>query len=444
MRTTTEPQSVPLLTGGAVEELIRSHDEPGWLGQRRRDAWQAWQQLPLPDRETQRRWHSTDYGAIRLDELRLATKPASAAIGAALAPPAGELAATLSLVDGAVATTSLRAELAERGVRVLPFREALREIPGVLERGFMTAAISAGSDKFAALHGAFHEGGAVVYVPRGVEIDEPIWVGQVLTEGGVVALPHLLVYADEMSRCTVIGESYSAGTGHLLTIPFAEVLARAGAHVLYIDLQRWGSDVYALPQIRGVAYRDATVRLASLGFGAGTLKGAIGCELIEQGGTGELLGLQFVDGEQHYEVDTLQHHIASNTTSSLNYKTALGGTSTAISNGMVRIEVGAQKSNAFQENRNLLLSKGARADPIPALEILANDVRCSHGTTVGPIDPDQEFYLRARGLRKDAAEQLIVHGFLQNVIDQLPPLLQDRIDAEIERKIAAVRPGGEA
>lgn len=442
--TTTERRGVLLLAADDIEETARRHNEPGWLIQRRHEAWQAWERLPLPDRETQKEWRRTNYDAMRLADLTLPDPLGDAAARPArLAPPQGELSATLSLVDGRVSSASVRDDLAERGVRVLSFRDALREIPGVVERGFMTVAASPAQSKFAALHAAFHESGAIVFVPRGVEIDEPIWVGQELTEGGVLALPHLLVYADEMSRCTVIGESYSEETGHAVAVPIVEVLARGGSNVVYADLQRWGSDMYVLPELRGVAFRDATLTLATLGFGGGILKGCAGIDLVEAGSSAHILGLQFIDHEQHYELDTVQRHVAGQTTSRLDFKTALSGASTAISNGMVRIEPGAQKSDAFQENRNLLLSSKAHADPIPALEILANDVRCSHGTTVGPIDPDQEFYLRARGLPKHIAERLIVHGFFQNVIDKLPPVLQPRLDDEIERKIERTV-GGEA
>jgi Fe-S cluster assembly protein SufD len=203
---------------------------------------------------------------------------------------------------------------------------------------------------------------------------------------------------------------------------------------MFVDFQRWGPEVVALPQIRSVVGRDARVTLATIGMGSSTTKGAIACNLVEPGSSGELLGLMFADGQQHFELDTLQEHAAGHTESRLLFKTALEGSSTVIGNGMVRIEKAAQKSDAYQENRNLVLSPHAHADPIPALEILANDVRCSHGTTVGPIDDDQTFYLQCRGLPRDEAERLIVRGFFRDVLDRLPAEIEARLTDEIERK----------
>ncbi|MSQ61181.1 MAG: Fe-S cluster assembly protein SufD [Dehalococcoidia bacterium] len=429
-----------------VLELVSRNNEPGWLRERRLLAWRAWERLPLPDRETQLEWRRTDPTGIRLEEVALPGESGIAPAKGRLAPLAEDVAlgAALRLVDGRVTAQMVCAEAEAQGVQVLPFTEALRQIPGVLERGYMTEAVPAKGNKFAALHAAFGDGGVVVYVPRGADVARPVYISQELTSGGVVAFPHVLVYAEEGSRVTVIAESYSEDTGYALVVPIIEVLARDGAEVRFVDLQRWGRDLFVLPQIRSVSGRDARATLAVIGLGGGTVKGSVGCDLAASGGQGELLGLLFPDEDQHYELDTLQLHRAPHTTSTLLFKTALEDRGVSISNGMVRIEPQAQKSDAFQENRNLLLSKGTTADPVPALEILANDVRCSHGTTIGPIDQDQAFYLQCRGLPRAEAERLIVHGFVQQVLDRMPAIVEPRVMEEIERKIHLIGRGGAA
>ena len=440
-RTTNVTAGAPVsrLSERDVLELVSRNNEPGWLRERRLLAWRAWERLPLPDRETQLEWRRTDPAGIRLDEVSLPGEDGSTK--GRLAPLAGDdasLGAVLRLVDGRVATQMVCAEAEAQGVLVLTFAEALRQIPGVLERGYMTEAVPADGNKFAALHAAFGGGGVVVYVPRGMDVAQPVYVSQELTRGGVAAFPHVLVYAEAESRVTVIGESYSEDTGYALAVPIVEVLARDGAEVHYVDLQRWGRDLFVLPQLRSVSGRDARTTLAAIGLGGGTVKGSVGCDLAAPGGEGNLLGLLFPDETQHYELDTMQLHRAPHTTSKLSFKTALEDHGVSISNGMVRIQPEAQKSDAFQENRNLLLSAGTTADPIPALEILANDVRCSHGTTIGPIDEDQTFYLQCRGLRRPEAQRLIVHGFFQQVLDRIPDIVEPRVKEEIERKIHSI------
>jgi Fe-S cluster assembly protein SufD len=295
-----------------------------------------------------------------------------------------------------------------------------------------------GSDeKFAAHNAALWQHGLLVHVPRDVVLEQPLYVRIANAVEGGSLFWRLLVVAEPGSRFTVIEEHASASpdlAGY--SNAAVEIIVRESAKVEYISVQNLSRATWHFASHHARVERDAELDWVTGGFGSAKGKVRIQNDLAGPGATSRVTGAYFADGTQHLDYDTFQEHIAPDTTSDFAFKGALRDSARAVWRGMIRVEEGAQKTNAYQENRNLLLSKTAHADSIPGLEILANDVRCTHGATLGQVDREQLFYLMARGLPRAEAERLIVRGFFQDVLDrvELEPV-RESLAAALEARI---------
>jgi Fe-S cluster assembly protein SufD len=275
-------------------------------------------------------------------------------------------------------------------------------------------------DKFSAHNAAVWRNGLLVHVPAGVVLERPLYLRVTNTTEGGSLFWRLLVVAEPGSRFTVVEELASASpdlSGYANAA--VEIVVRDGAKVEYVNVQNLSQRTWLFGACHARVERDAELDWVAGGFGSGKGKVRIQNDLVGPGATSRVTGAYFADGTQHLDYDTYQRHVAPDTTSDFAFKGALRDTASAVWRGMIRVEQGAQKTNAYQENRNLLLSKTAHANSIPGLEILANDVRCTHGATLGQVDREQLFYLMARGLPRSEAERLIVRGFFQDVLDRV-------------------------
>jgi len=293
-------------------------------------------------------------------------------------------------------------------------------------------------NRYRALHGALWSGGTFLYVPDGVEVDLPLVAGTWLSRDGLLYSPHTLVVAGERSRVTLVELSASAEAPARTVVNHGiELIPKPGAQIRYVNLEEWGRNVWELGIVRTVVERDATVHSLMVAFGAGLLKTNVESRLVGPGATSEMLGVLFGDGTQHFDYHTLQEHAAPSTTSDLLYKGALKDKARSVFAGLIRANHGAQKTNAFQLNRNLVLSEGARADSMPKLEILANDLRCTHGASTSRLNEDQIFYLMSRALPRAAAVRMMVDGFFSEIFDRIPlDLVRERLSRAVERKMA--------
>jgi len=275
-------------------------------------------------------------------------------------------------------------------------------------------------EKFAAHNAAVWEHGLLVVVPKGVELEQPLAVRIVNSVEGGALFFRLLVIAEPESRFTLI-EEYASSSPELngYTNTVAELFVEQAAKLEYVSIQSLSQNTWHFASHHARVERDAELDWVAGGFGSRRGKTWIQNDLAGQGATSRVTGAYFADGEQHLDYDTYQLHMAPNTTSDFAFKGALRDHATAVWRGMIRVEKEAQRTNAYQENRNLMLSPTTHAVPIPGLEILANDVRCTHGATVGQVDRDQLFYLMARGLPRAEAERLIVRGFFTDVLDRI-------------------------
>jgi Fe-S cluster assembly protein SufD len=415
-----------------------SEGAPQWLAARRAAAWSVYEQTPLPTTRLEE-WRYTNLRRLlKLD--RLGFTPASA-VGAAEDPkrdhafdtasaPArlrdamavdGPAAAHVIEIDGVVVHVDLDPALAAKGVVLTSLRHAVTAHPGVLETHLAQTALPAERGKFQALNAALWTDGVVLHVPRGVEFDLPVRVTRWVSEPGMAYFSRTLIVAEAQSRVSFVDEILSDDLPQqTLSSTAVEIVAKDGAQVQYVSLQRMGRGVFHLAQQRTVAGKDATLDTLNVTLGASVSRTDLNAQLLGSGSNSDMLGLYFAEEGQHFDHSTSQDHVAPHANSDLLYKGALDGDARTVFRGIIKVHPGAQQTDAYQTNRNLLLSRHARADSLPNLEIEADDVKCSHGASVGELDLEHLFYLMSRGIAREQAERLVVIGFLGEVLSRLP------------------------
>jgi Fe-S cluster assembly protein SufD len=346
------------------------------------------------------------------------------------AAEASEVASMLELDVAASATideTGIRIDSAPEGIR---FEALTDDHP-------LVGSLVQPDDKLRAHNAAAWQHGLLVQVPAGVELEKPLYLRVACGVPGGSLLWRVLVVAEPGSRFTLVQELTSATPDlEAYANGVVEVVVHDGAKAEIVNVQRLSSKTWLFASCHARVERDAELDWVEGGFGSSRGKVWIQNDLADRGATSRVTGAYFADGSQHLDYDTYQLHAAPDTTSDFAFKGALRDTAATVWRGMIRVEEGAQKTNAYQENRNLLLSKTATANSIPGLEILANDVRCTHGATLSQVDREQLFYLMARGLPRAEAERLIVRGFFQDVLDriELQPV-REALGAALEARI---------
>jgi len=294
------------------------------------------------------------------------------------------------------------------------------------------------ADRFAAAGQAFGGSGVVVTAGRGEAIDRPVFVSFETTTDGTVSIPRLVVRAEEAAQVGVVVEQRSADSLESLVLPQIEVAAGPAARVSVSVVQTWGRKTTSIGNVRYRADRDAFVELAEAGFGGRFSRIRLDVDLAGRGADARITGAYFGDGEQTLDYRYFMNHAAANTTSEMFLKGAVAGVARSVFTGLIRIEPDGQGTNAHQTNRNLVLTDDAEAHSVPNLEILANDVRCGHGSAVGPLDEDQRYYLMSRGLPRRRADRLQVLGFFEEALQRFPtqeiePVLRAAAMAKYDR-----------
>jgi Fe-S cluster assembly protein SufD len=305
-----------------------------------------------------------------------------------------------------------------------------------LVRQFLFTLFDPDYDKFAALHAALWSGGQFVYIPRGVVLDRPLHIGSVLSPGGTDTT-HTLVVLEEGAEATVLHECNStdqdAGGLHLGAV---EIIQKPGSHLRYVDLQEWGHKTYNFSHQRARIDSDSTLQWTIAAMGSMLSKVNQSVDLVGPGADSQVNGVMFTEGRQHIAYHTLQHHRAPNCHSDFLYKSAQQDKSRTVWRGMIKVDKVAQKTDGYQRNDNLVLSPSARADSIPGLEIEADDVRCTHGSTTAKVDEEQIFYARCRGFTRKEATRMIVSGFFQQIFDRITiESVRDALGAAIARQV---------
>jgi Fe-S cluster assembly protein SufD len=398
--------------------LAARKNEPAWLTAQRRAAWQQFLELPMPNR-TEEEWMRTDIRLFKWDNYtlpQLATAPEAAELPELLAHGV-DLAGHIVTVDSRVTRMDLDPALAKQGV-IFGSLDELAAKHSELVQKHLFQTISTNVDRFAALHAAAWSGGALLYVPKGVKLDRPLHHFSQLAAGGIDT-GHLLVILEEGSEATLLSETASANESNALHCGGIELVVNAGAKLRYVNLQNWGHSVWHFAHQKAVVGRGAQLQWTIGALGAKLAKVNQHVALAGRDAHAQVNGVMFTEGKQHLTYNTLQHHEAENCKSDLLYKGALQDKSRLVWRGMIKVDVGAQKTDGYQRNDNLMLSADSRADSIPGLEIEADDVRCTHGATAGRVDDEQVFYCQSRGLTRKEAIRTVVTGFFQQVFDRI-------------------------
>lgn len=396
----------------------------GALSEYRKRAWQAYQRSQIPG-SSEEAWRRTDLRLLPAQSFHFPVN------GAYLDLPdvpehllrplvADQHGGQIVLVPGG-SKIDLDEKIKRQGVIFTDLKTAEVEHPDLVLR-MAGKTVNPEEGKFAALAGAFAQNGIVLYVPKGVNVEEPLH--SVLWGPGVdfAHTSHLLVLVDEGASVTYVHESASpnAPDANVMHSGLVEIQVMRGANLRFVELQSWGSNVWNFTHERVRVAEDANLDWIFGAVGSRVTKNFSELDLAGSGASGRMSGFYFTDGTQHLDHDTQQNHLAPNTTSDLLFKGALMGKSRSVWQGMIYVAPGAQKTDGYQANRNLVLSENARADSIPGLEILADDVRCTHGATVGKLEQEPLFYLRSRGIPQHDAERLMVEGFFDPIMQRIP------------------------
>jgi Fe-S cluster assembly protein SufD len=387
-------------------------------------AWNAFKRLSLPV-NTQEAWRRTDIHALPADKFKLALDGGADMLPSVredLLKPlfADQHGGQIILTPGGV-KVDLDEKLAQKGVIFTDLLTAEQKHPELLAR-MMGKTVNAEEGKFAALAGAFAQNGVVLYVPKGVTVEEPLHSVLWGPGANLAHVSHILVLVDEGASVTYVHESASPDdmASNSMHAGIVEIQVMQNASMKFVELQSWGRHVWNFSHERARVERDGNLDWIFGAIGSRLTKNFTELDLAGEGAQGRMSGFYFTDGNQHLDHDTQQNHLAPHTTSDLLFKGALKGKSRSVWQGMIYVAPGAQKTDGYQANRNLVLSDRARADSIPGLEILADDVRCTHGATVGKLEQEPLFYLKSRGIPQAEAEKIVVEGFFDPIFQRIP------------------------
>lgn len=462
----TETKTLTGFSKETIEALSRANGEPEWMLARRFEAWHVYNETPMPAANDEL-WRRTSLKDLKLDNVvpfasnDTPWSPAQLPAEFQGLEDNEDAAGVLITHDSRSAHVHLKPEYKQRGVILCDMNTALREYPELVREYLMTRAVTLaenryarhvnaqgvtehhgysdtiGDLKFASLHGAFWNGGTFLYVPRNVEIQEPLNTLTYFDAPDVAIFSHSLIILEQGASAKLIEDfGSSANEAQRFGSRAVEIILKPNASLQYFNLQDWAQNVWDFTSQTAILERDTNLTWLAGMLGSAVTKAFLDSRLEGQGANVRMLGFFFGDKQQHFDQHTFQNHIVPNGKSDLLYKGALKDKAFSAFRGLIRINPEAQHSDAYQQNRNLLLSQSAHADSIPELEIEANDVRCTHGATVGPIEQVAVFYLMARGIPRPEAERLITEGFFDELISKIPlEVVQDRLFRVIRQKI---------
>ena len=438
-----EPQEIVDATAGFSQETVRqasaAKNEPNWMLEFRLRAWQTFESLPWP-KPTDEAWRRTRLTGFKLENFTPFAVPGRTVgrneLDPELLDALDEMESSASLIyrDGGLLFDEESEDLDELGVIFTDLHTAVHEHAELVQQYFMTEAVTPNANKFAALHAALWDTGSFIYVPRNTKVELPLQA--ILYQGDRVGgYHHTLLVAEEGAEVTLVDDLM--GAENALQAAVVELILKDNAQVRYMNLQDFKHTAWNFLTGRAVLGKDTDLRWIQVSWGSHLTKAFLDLDLQGEGGHGELLGLYFPTRRQHIDHQTLQLHRVANCFSDLLFNGALKHRARSVYMGIIKVLPGAQKTDAFQRNGNLILDNSARADSIPGLEIEADDVRCTHAATAAQVEDEYVFYLMARGLTRPQAERMIVQGFLQGVLDRVPvEAVMRKLEKVISRKIS--------
>ncbi len=424
------------------DHFIAARNEPTWLTAIRRAAWSQFLEMDWPSRKEEE-WMRSDLRGFKLDRFQLPANESTSGLEEAGVPqwlaegvdPAG----SLSTLNGALVAEHLNDKWAERGVLFGDLSRLAMEHSEVVGK-YLYSVVDRTQDRFAALQAATWTGGQLLLVPRGVCVDQPLRIAAGMTEGGT-DIGRTLIVLEEGAEATFLYESNSdTPQAKGLHMGAVEIIVRPGANLRYVNLQDWGRGVWHFAHHRATIDRDASMQWTNAAIGSRFSQVRQEVSMIGAGANCQVNGVLFTQENQQLTYNTLQHHQAPNCRSDFLYKAALQDKSRTVWRGMIGVDRVAQKTDGYQRNDNLLLSNDARADSIPGLEILADDVRCTHGSTSGKVDEELIFYAQSRGFTRKEATRMIVTGFFQQIFDRITiESVREALGQSIARQVREYR-----
>ena len=430
MTTTTTQQ----FDATGFKAFLESRSEPDWLTTLRKEAWDHAKAMSWPERRHEE-WIRTDIRVFNLNKHVLPASSASDVASSHQLLEGVDVGGRIETFDSFLQHEELDASLSEKGV-VFGSLSRLSRDHADLIRKHLFSVFDPDYDKFAALHAAFWSGGQLLYVPRGVVVDKPLHIGSMMSDGGTDTT-HTLIVLEEGAEATVLHESNSVTPdGKGMHLGAVEIVQQPGSHLRYVNLQEWGQKAYHFAHQKASVGRDATLQWTIAAMGSQLSKVNQSVDLVGAGANSQVNGVMFTEARQHLAYHTQQYHRAPDCRSDFLYKAAQQDQSRTVWRGMIKVDPEAQKTDGYQRNDNLILSNSARADSIPGLEIEADDVRCTHGSTTAKVDEEQIFYARCRGFTRKEATRMIVSGFFQQIFDRITiESVRSALGAAIARQV---------
>ena len=410
---------------------------PGWFKELQTSAWTEYQNEPLPVR-TNELWRFSSVKSLELSDYlpapEFSSDPSEVMSQRSYRQPAGRLVfANDTLVSAELFDSALK----KSGVIFTALSDALEKHPDLLREHFMAQPAKLGSAKFAALHKALVRAGTFLWVPRNIEIRAPFEVFHLVEGDCATVYPHTLIIAEDNSKVTFIEHFVSSNPEHRgFACGVNDLVLKRGSKLTYVSLQEWSRNFVSVQVNSTIAARDSEAVNLALNFGGRYSRLESVSRMIDRGARSDMLAITVARADQEFDQRTLQDHLKADTTSDLLYKNVLNDNARTVFSGLIKVEPGAHRTDAYQKVRNLLLSDDAEANSMPGLEILADDVRCTHGATSGQIEPEELFYLKSRGIDDLAAKKLIARGFLNEVVARLPEAeLSEYLQKQIENQL---------
>jgi len=413
---------------------------PEWWNQRRRVAWQHYLDTPPPTRKNEN-WRFAETKYLRLIENLCPSQPVSphtrpTLIAKSQQTGGAENALRIVIANDTIIHFSREAENLP-GLTILPWEKALTTHRSIIEKHFQNPPLHLGSERYTHLHAAMCTNGLLIHIAKNTELERDIEIHHWVAGQYTGTFSQLLIIGEPNTRATIIEHFHSADEHPAYLSNYTDLHAGPGSDLKLIRIQNLNRKSLCMKFLSGVAERDAHLLTCAVHLGSQFTRAENRTRLTAPGGSSDMLSIALTDGNQIIDQRTLQEHNAPNCRSDLLYKNALNHISKTIFSGLIRVAPGASGTDAYQTNRNLLLTERAEADSLPGLEILNDDVKCSHGATTGQVDPEQLFYLQTRGIPPRQAYRLLVLGFLEDVIARIQDEpLQKRLEALIEDKFS--------
>ena len=417
--------------------------DPAWLSSLREQGRAQFENLPAPNAHDER-WRFASVGKLNINGFAPATAPVDDKLEESkkrsnlISKRAGQL---VFADDTQAHFESIGQELSDKGVIYLPLMDAIEQHPKLMHRYFLKESTELGSEKYFGLHAQFVKAGSVLYVPKGVEIKDPIVNYYWACGENSAVFPHTLIIAEDNAKVSVVDVFFSdTEQNEALNVSVSNIHAASSAKIFRKVVQNWNEKTVSFQLDTTVAERDASVKNIAVNIGAERARYENQSRIEGPGANVKMYSLTVAEENQEFDQRTFQTHNAGNAVSDLLYKNALLDNAHTIFSGLIKVAENAQQTDAYQTNRNLLLDPTAEANALPGLEILANDVKCSHGATTGNVNAEELFYMMQRGIPKREAMKLMVFGFFEEVIekienDELAESLRSLIHQKFDTKI---------